>query len=96
MGEASYFTNIGPSKGPILWRHHFGAIGVYQSREPELGRAHLPIGIATGWPWDDEERKLWRLTVNKHDLPGLWMVADREFVPVRVGTPKSSNRPSRP
>jgi hypothetical protein len=80
MGDLIYFTNIGPKSGPILYRdsHLYGGIGVLESRDN-----HHPVGMAFRATWDDQGRALWRLNVNKTELPGLWVVVDREFVRVQ-------------
>jgi hypothetical protein len=42
----------------------------------------MPIGMALGDRWEDQGRQLNRLTLkNGGDLPGMWVVVDREFVP---------------
>jgi hypothetical protein len=74
MEEPRYFTNIGPAKGSILSRDRYGASGVMATRDN-----HIPIGMALGVTWDDQGRQLLRLTVNKVELPGLWVVVNREF-----------------
>ena len=74
-----YFTNVGPAKGPILYRDWslLGAIGVLQARDN-----HSSIGMAPGTGWDDQGRILWRIIMrDKIELPGLWVVVDREFIP---------------
>jgi hypothetical protein len=38
-----YLTNVGPTSGPIRWRHNHGAIGVLQAPDD-----HTPIGMALG------------------------------------------------
>ena len=73
-----YFTNIGPRSGPILWRHGHDAVGVLQARDN-----YTPIGMALGTGWDDEGRLLYRLIVHGADVPGRWVVVDREFRPAR-------------
>lgn len=50
------------------------------SRQPETTIPY--IGMALGAILDDHMWMLWRLTVNQHDLPGLWMVINREFMRV--------------
>jgi hypothetical protein len=42
-GAMAYYTNVGPKSGPILWRDHYGAIGVVESPDNRM-----PIGIARG------------------------------------------------
>jgi hypothetical protein len=70
------FTNIGPERGPILHRHGLDAIGVLESRDN-----NSPIGMALGWYWDAEGRSTFQLTVHGAQVPGLWIVVDREFIP---------------
>jgi hypothetical protein len=74
---AVFFTNVGPKRGPFLHRDVGGAaIGVLESRAN-----NMPIGMALGARWDPDGIALWRLTVRGEDLPGLWVVVDREFRP---------------
>jgi hypothetical protein len=75
-----YFTKIGPAKGPISYRDASlrGPIDVLQARAN-----HGPIGAALPMQWDDQGRQLWRLTIDKAELPGSWLVIDREFVPAQ-------------
>jgi hypothetical protein len=75
-----YFTNIGPERGPILYRDHLDAIGVLSAPDN-----HLPIGMALGNRRDDQGRQLYRLSLHRGgDLPGLWVVVDQEFVQVEA------------
>jgi hypothetical protein len=70
-----YFTNIGPERGPILYRDHLDAIGVLSAPDN-----HLPIGMALGNRRGDQGRQLYRLYLHHGgDLPGLWVVVDQEF-----------------
>jgi hypothetical protein len=69
-----YFANVGPDRGPILWRDAKGAIGVLQAPED-----HMPIGMALGCGPDGAGVATWSLTVRGADLPGRWVVIDREF-----------------
>jgi hypothetical protein len=73
----SYFTNIGPKAGPILWRDDYGgAIGVLGSRDDPM-----PIGMALAVGWGEGGVALWRLTVRGVEVPGRWIVVGREFWP---------------
>ena len=75
-----YFTNIGPERGPILYRDHLDAIGVLQAPDN-----HLPIGMALGAEWDDYGLQLFKLTLKDGgNLPGLWVAVDREFIQVEA------------
>ena len=74
----AYFTNIGPRRGPILHEHRLGAIGVTAGLvDPR------PIGMALGWYWDDQGRETYKLTIHGAEVPGLWIVVDREFHPAQ-------------
>ena len=74
----AYFTNVGPKSGPIKYRDGHGAIGVMEARDK-----HMPIGVALGVGWDGRGVALWRLSVGEDELPGLWIVVDREFRPAQ-------------
>ena len=75
-----YFTNIGPERGPILWRDHLDAIGVLQAPDN-----HPPVGMALGAGWDDHGLQLFKLNLKDGgNLPGLWAVVDREFIQVEA------------
>jgi hypothetical protein len=75
---ATYWTNIGPTRGP--WLHKdaelVGAIGVLRAPGD-----HNPIGMALGAGISDDGVALWRLTVRGAELPGLFVVIDRPFWP---------------
>jgi hypothetical protein len=80
MDAATYFTTVGPKKGSILWKHRLGAIGVYPPPDSQSNRPYMPIGMAMGGAWDEKGRKTWRVFWKKGgELPGLWVVVDREF-----------------
>ena len=42
----------------------------------------MPIGTAYEAGWDPAGLAVWRLTVDGDDLPGRWVIVDREFRPV--------------
>jgi hypothetical protein len=78
-GMATYFTNCGPESGPILDRDFPFAIGVLA--EGEL----MPVGMALGAGRTEDGLAIWRLTVHDADLPGRWIIVDREFRPDVAG-----------
>jgi hypothetical protein len=78
-GMATYFTNCDPESGPILDRDFPLAIGVLA--EGEL----MPVGMALGAGGTDDGPAIWRLTVHGADVPGRWIIVDREFRPVVAG-----------
>jgi hypothetical protein len=78
-GEQStmYFTVIGPRRGPFLWAQATGATIIVL----EAPDRPWPIGTALPVGSDDAGVARWRLTVNGAEVPGLWVVVDREFRP---------------
>ena len=77
---AVYFTNVGPKRGAYLYRDSrlAGAIGVLEA----LGKS-MPIGRATSVGWGLDGVTVWRLTIDHVELPGVWVVIDREFRPTQ-------------
>jgi hypothetical protein len=73
-----YLTNVGPDRGPVLSGTVPGAIGVLAALDQPM-----PIGMALCVGVDAGGRALWTLTVDGDDLPGRWVVVDREFTPVQ-------------
>jgi hypothetical protein len=76
----SYFTDVGPERGPMLWRDHYGAIGVLEARDN-----HWPIGMALCTGWGEGGVALWKLTVHGVEVPGKWIVVGRLFIPEELG-----------
>jgi hypothetical protein len=73
-----YFTDAGPFRGPLLHGIWPDAISVLEARDKPM-----PIGMALCIGVDAWSRALWTLTVDGEDLPGRWVVVDREFQPAR-------------
>ena len=73
-----YFVNVGPERGPILHLDTAGAIGVTEAP----GR-RMPVGLALRTGWDAAGRALWRLVMHGENVPGCWLVVDREFQPAQ-------------
>ena len=71
-----HFTNAGPDRGPLLSGTVPGAIGVIEALDQPM-----PIGLALRVGVDAAGRALWALTIDDADLPGRWIVVDREFHP---------------
>jgi hypothetical protein len=42
----------------------------------------MPIGMALCVTWDGASVAVWRLTIEGDDVPGRWVIVDREFRPV--------------
>jgi hypothetical protein len=74
-----YYTNCGPEKGAVNRNDVPGSIGVLAAPEEPM-----PIGTAhcTGWTDDGTGTGLWRLIVGVTELPGAWIIRDREFIPM--------------
>jgi hypothetical protein len=72
----AYYTNVGPLSGPLLAGAGYFAIGVLS--DPQT---RTPIGTALVTGQDRHGRALWRLAIDQVELPGLWIVVDREFRP---------------
>jgi hypothetical protein len=72
----AYYTNAGPLSGPLLSSAGYFAIGVLPARQ-----AHTPIGTAQVAGKDENGLAHWQLTIDTIELPGLWVVVDREFRP---------------
>jgi hypothetical protein len=71
-----YFANVGPDRGPLLSGTVPGAIGVIEDLDKPM-----PIGRALRVGADAWCRALWTLSIDGEDLPGRWVVVDREFQP---------------
>jgi hypothetical protein len=71
-----YFTNAGPTTGPILWRDGYAALSELRARDD-----HRPIGMALEVGWGEGGASLWKLTVHGVEVPGRWIVVGREFWP---------------
>jgi hypothetical protein len=73
-----YFTDVGPDRGPLLYGTVPGAISVLEALDKPM-----PIGMALAVGVDAAGCALWALTVAGDDLPGRWVVVDREFHPAQ-------------
>jgi hypothetical protein len=82
------FANAGPSRGPLLSGAAPGAIGVLEDLDQPI-----PIGMALAVGRDAAGLAVWTLTVHSDELPGRWLVIDREF---RPATDPDRDRPGRP
>jgi hypothetical protein len=71
-----YFSHINGG-GPVRYGQLPGSIGVLDSPDHPM-----PIGIASCIGWDRAGLAVWRLTVHDAEVPGRWLIVDREFRPV--------------
>jgi hypothetical protein len=74
----AYFTNAGPKSGPLRYADAPRTLPVADGRE-----SCMPIGTATSIGWDLQKVAIWRLTAHGSNVPGTWIVVDREFRPVQ-------------
>jgi hypothetical protein len=71
--------------GPIRRGVVPGSIGVL-----EVPDNFMPIGQASCFRWDDAGLAVWRLNIGGHDLPGEWIIVDRQFIPAQEEAPAGS------
>ena len=74
----AFYSNVGPRDGLIM----FGEAPVMGVLPDRAGR-EFPIGIA--WlagsiPSKRGPVQLWRLTIGKTELEGVWIVKNRQFI----------------
>ena len=74
---SSYFAHIS-HKGKIRYGDVPGSIGVLEA----LGK-FMPIGEASCRTHDENGLAVWTLRVGKQEVPGRWVIIDREFRPAR-------------
>jgi hypothetical protein len=69
-----FCASIGPGRGPLIYSEALLAIAVTRSR-----RTRTPIGTALCVGRDETGMALWELTIGNVEVPGRWVVLDREF-----------------
>jgi hypothetical protein len=72
-----YFTNAS-SLGPVRYGQLPGSIGVLEALDQPM-----PIGMASAIGRTEGGLAVLRLTVHDAEVPGRWIIVDREFRPVR-------------
>ena len=76
-GDAGPFSaNTGPARGPLRYGEVPGAVGVLEAVDEPM-----PVGMALCVGWNPAGLALWTLTLHGDELPGRWLVVDREFRP---------------
>jgi hypothetical protein len=70
-----YYATIGPLRGPPIYSEALLAIGV-----TKRWRGGVPIGAALCVGRDETGVALWELTVGKVEIPGRWVLMDRQFL----------------
>ena len=71
-----YYAHISAA-GPVRYGQVPGSIGVLDSPDRPM-----PIGMANCTGWDPDGLAIWLLMVDGDDVPGRWIIVDREFRPV--------------
>ena len=72
-----YFAHIS-QKGKIRYGEVPGSIGVLEALDK-----FMPIGEASCRTHDENGLAVWTLRIGKEEIPGRWMIVDREFRPVQ-------------
>ena len=70
-----YYTNVGPGEGPILDRHGPPTIDVMKAPTDAQ-----PIGTALCVGVGAQGIAIWGLIVQGVEVPGRWVLIDREFL----------------
>ena len=86
--EGVYHADAGPFRGLLRYRGVPGAIGILEALE-----SPMPVGMALCVGWDPAGLAVWTLTVHGDELPGRWLVIDREFRPATGPDPARPVRP---
>jgi hypothetical protein len=68
-----YFALIS-QVGPVKYGQLPSAIGVL-----EKPKQWMPNGEATCRDWDENGLAVWTLRIGGQDVPGRWVIVDREF-----------------
>ena len=76
-GAGMYFAHIS-LKGPVKYGQVPGSISVHDSLDDPM-----PIGIASCCGWGVDGLAVWTLRVGRQEIPGRWVIIDREFKPAQ-------------
>jgi len=74
-----YFAHISHN-GPIRYEDVPGSIGVLEAHVKPM-----PIGEPSCRGHDENGLAVWTLRIGKQEIPGRWIIVDREF---RLASPK--------
>jgi len=72
---STYFAHISAA-GPIRYGQVPGSIGVLEAPDKRM-----PIGEARCVTWGENGLAVWTLRIGKEEMPGRWVIVDREFRP---------------
>jgi hypothetical protein len=72
-GAGVYFAHISLN-GPVKYGQVPSTIDVLEALDNPM-----PIGMAMCHGWGMDGLALWRLRIGGQEIPGLWIIVDREF-----------------
>ena len=72
-----YFAHIS-QRGPVKYDQVPGSIGVLEAIDKPM-----PIGEAHCMTWDEHGLAVWTIRIGKQEIPGRWIIIDREFRPAQ-------------
>jgi hypothetical protein len=72
-----YYAHIS-EKGPVRFGQVPCSIGVLESLDKLM-----PIGEAHCVSWGENGLAVWTLRIGKEEIPGRWIIVDREFRPAK-------------
>jgi hypothetical protein len=70
-----YYAHISQA-GPIRYGRVPGSIGVLEALDK-----FMPIGEASCRTWKENGLAVWTLRIGGQEIPGRWVIVDREFRP---------------
>ncbi len=70
-----YYAHVS-AKGPVKYGQVPGSIGVLEAPDKPM-----PIGEAHCLRWDEKGLAVWTLRIGKQEIPGRWVIVDRQFRP---------------
>ena len=73
-----YYADVGPEDGILMYGDVDGSIEVFEDPCRSIS-----IGTARCIGWDAAGSAVWRLVVHDDEVPGPWLVVDREFLSTR-------------
>ena len=73
---STYFAHISQSRPDPLRADVPGSIGVLEALDK-----FMPIGEASCRTHDENGLAVWTLRIGKEEIPGRWIIVDREFRP---------------
>jgi hypothetical protein len=68
-----YFVHV-IATGPVRYGRFPFAIGVLEALDKPM-----PIGMVFGVGCTEDGLAIWRPTIHGYDVPGWWVIVDREF-----------------